>query len=64
MGLNSLLPSRVKAALEYQAQKEDQEEAEKQARIDNKARKALEKEENEARKKLALEERLRKRAEA
>src|SRR5450432_245374 len=55
-------PARVKAALEYQAEKEDQEEAEKQVRIENKARKALEKEEKEARKKLALEERLRKRA--
>src|SRR5450432_394276 len=57
-------PGRVRAAIEYQAQKEDQEEVEKQAKIDNKARKALEKEEKEARKKLALEERLRKRAEA
>src|SRR5450432_3577748 len=41
-------PERVRAAIEYQAQKEDEEEAERQLKIDNKARKALEKEEEEA----------------
>jgi hypothetical protein len=44
---------RINTAIDYQAQKEDQEEAEKQAKIENKARKALEKEEKEARKKEA-----------
>jgi hypothetical protein len=57
-------PLRVAAALDYQSLKEDKEEALKQAKIDNKARKALEKEEKEAKKKEAREERLRKRIEA
>jgi len=54
-------PDRVKAALAYQAQKEDEEELEKRVRIENKARKALEREGIKARKKLAIEERLQKR---
>jgi len=57
-------PARINAAINYQAEKEGQEEAEKQARIENKARKAKEKEEKEAQKKKNIEERLRKRTEA
>jgi hypothetical protein len=57
-------PNRVRTALEYQEQKEREEEAEKQVKIDNKARKALEKEEKEVQKQLAIEERLRKHQEA
>jgi hypothetical protein len=57
-------PERVQAAVEYQANKEDEEEAAKQAKIDSRARKALEKEEKQVRMQLAREERLRKRVEA
>jgi hypothetical protein len=57
-------PERVKAAIAYQAQQEAEEEALKQVKLDNKAKKALEKEEIEARKKLAREERLQKRVQA
>src|SRR5450432_3228275 len=57
-------PERVRAAIEYQAEREREEETEKQTRIDNRARKALEKEDKEIRKQLAREERLRKREEA
>jgi hypothetical protein len=57
-------PERVRAAIAYQAEKEREEEAEKQAKIDNRARKALEKEDKEVRKQLATEKRLRKREEA
>jgi hypothetical protein len=53
--------ARINATINYQAKKEDQEEVEKQAKIENKARKALEKEEKKTRKKEAREERLRKR---
>src|SRR5450432_2572158 len=35
-------PERVRAAINYQAQKEDEQELEKRAKIENKARKALE----------------------
>jgi hypothetical protein len=57
-------PERVRAAIDYQAQKEDDQELEKRARIENKARKALEKQEKELQKQLAKEERLEKRAKA
>jgi hypothetical protein len=57
-------PEQVRAIIEYQAYKEDEEEAAKQVRIDNKARKAIEREEEEVRKQLAKEERLQKRAKA
>jgi hypothetical protein len=55
---------RVRAAIDYQAQKEDDQELEKRARIENKARKALEKEEKELQKQLAREARLEKRTRA
>ena len=57
-------PDRVKAAITYQAQKEDEKELEKRVRIENKARKALEREEIKARKKLAAEKRLQQRVQA
>jgi len=57
-------PERVRAAIDYQAQKEDDQELEKRARIENKARKALEKQEKELQKQLAREARLEKRTKA
>src|SRR5450432_2148251 len=57
-------PERIRAAINYQAEKEREEEVEKQAKIDSRARKALEKEEKEVRIQLAKEERLQKRAKA
>ena len=57
-------PERIRAAINYQAEKEREEEVEKQAKIDSRARKALEKEEKEVRMQLAKEERLQKRAKA
>src|SRR5450432_1123423 len=52
---------RVRAAINYQAQKEDNQEQEKRAKVENKARKALEKQEKELQKQLAREARLEKR---
>src|SRR5450432_4368274 len=54
-------PERVYAAINYQAQKEDNQEQEKRAKVENKARKALEKQEKELQKQLAREARLEKR---
>jgi len=57
-------PERVQAAISYQAEKEKEEEIEKQAKVDSRARKALEKQEKEVQKQLAKEQRLQKRMQA
>ena len=57
-------PERVHATINYQAQKEDNHKLEKRARIENKAKKALEKKEKELQKQLNRDERLEKHTKA